>query len=230
MQTQSTIAENLKRVEERIQKACERAGRSRDDVQLVAVVKKRPLDQVRQLHELGPNHFAENRPQELRKRIPEVPGDITWHFVGHLQTNKAKYLPGLVQWVHSVDRVDAAKALQKAWDKHPGLPAVKVCLQFNLSGEEQKHGAGEEQALELLTAALELPRLDIQGLMCMAPYTGGPEQTRSVFRRLRELRDHLSHRAGLSLPQLSMGMTNDFEQAILEGSTMVRIGTALFEE
>lgn len=220
---------NLQQVEESIIAACEEAGRSRDEVTLICVVKKRPLEEVWALYNLCDQPvFAENRPQEARDRIPEFPDDIQWHFVGSLQKNKVKYLPGLVHWVHSVHSPGIATALDAAWEKRPELELLNVLLQFNISGEEQKKGAGVEEALELLCHVDELPNLKVQGLMCMAPYTEDPEESRPVFAALRELRDRLEQESGLSLPHLSMGMTNDFKQAILEGATLVRVGTGLF--
>ena len=219
----------LQSIESRIAAACARVGRARDEVLLVAVTKTRPLEEVRALHAMGPADFAENRPQDARDRIPQLPADIRWHFIGHLQTNKAKYLAGLFQWVHSVDRIDAAVALQRAWEKRAELPPLDALLQFNISGEEQKHGAGRDEALEFLRAASKLDRLRVQGLMCMAPYGEAAELSRPVFRGLRLLRDELREKTGLPLPHLSMGMTGDFEVAIEEGATIVRIGTALFE-
>lgn len=225
-----TIAENLESVERRLRAACDRAGRARADVLLVAVTKQRPLPQVEALHRLGPADFGENRVQEARERIPVLPHGITWHFIGHLQSNKAKYLPGLIQVVHSVDSIELARALSKAWEKHPEIPPLRVLLQFNIAGEEQKHGARGDAALELLGGVLALPRLRVEGLMTMAPFSDDPESARPVFRALRELRDALQSRSGHALSALSMGMTGDFEVAVEEGATHVRIGSALFDD
>lgn len=223
-----TIQENLRSVREKAAKAAARAGRSPESVKLISVVKKRPLEQVRELHSLGERFFAENRIQEARDRIPQLPGGIEWHFIGHLQTNKAKYLPGLAQWVHSVDRFSVAEALEKAYASRSGDP-VNVLLQLNVSGEEQKYGADPSDAKALLAACLQLPSLKVRGVMCMAPHSEDPEPARPVFRELRALRDELAENAGVELPELSMGMTNDFEVAIEEGSTMIRVGSGLFE-
>jgi pyridoxal phosphate enzyme (YggS family) len=224
----SRLAANLHAVEQRIAAACQRAGRRRDEVLLVAVTKTRPLPELHALRALGPADFAENRVQDARDRIPAFPPGINWHFIGHLQTNKAKYLPGLISVVHSVDRLEIAEALQRAWEKHPALPPLRVLLQFNIAEEEQKHGASEAAAADLVRAAVAFDRLHVEGLMAMAPYSDKPETSRPVFRKLRELREGLQQRCGVPLPALSMGMTGDFEVAIEEGSTMVRIGTALF--
>lgn len=223
-----SIEKNLKRIEGEITEACQKAGRAREEIKLLCVVKKRPLERLWELHSLGPADFAENRIQEARERIPQLPATINWHFIGHLQTNKAKYLPGLVAWVHSVDRIDAARALEKAWSKHLDLPPLNVLLQFNISGEEQKYGAAEEEAFQFLRETNALRRLKIQGLMCMAPYREDEEEARPVFRELRTLRDKLQKESGIPLPHLSMGMTADFKVAISEGATIVRIGSGLF--
>ncbi len=223
------IRENLERIEERIKAACDRAGRSRDEVQLVCVTKTRPLEDLRTLYTIGQRHFAENRVQDARERIPSVDGEIDWHFIGHLQTNKAKYLPGLVHWVHSVDKPEVAEALQKVWAKHLNLAPLKIFLQFNISGEEQKHGAGGDEAIAFLERARVCDRLSIQGLMCMAPYSEDSEVARPVFRGLKNLRDRLASESGMDLPHLSMGMSGDFEVAIEEGATMIRVGSAIFE-
>ncbi len=220
----------LEKIEQRVQAACEKAGRSRSEIELIAVTKKRPLEAVNELYTLGQRHMAENRVQDARKRLPELPRDICWHFIGHVQTNKTKYLPGLFDWVHSVDRLDLAEALQKTWEKKEVEKPLNILLQFNISGEDQKYGAETSEALDFLKATLEMQKLSVQGLMCMAPYSDDPETSRPVFKSLRRLRDELTEKTGHALPHLSMGMTNDFAVAIEEGATMVRIGTALFEE
>lgn len=228
--TPSPLALRLASIEHRLRAACVRAGRLREDVLLVAVVKQRPLEAVRELHALGERHFGENRVQEIRERVPELAfPDAHVHFIGHLQTNKAKYLPGLVQWVHSVDSLEVAEALNRAWEKHPCLPMLNVLVQVNIAGEEQKSGVEPAEAEALVRATAALPRLALRGLMTMAPYGEETEASRPVFRGLRTLRDRLATETGIALPDLSMGMTGDFEVAVEEGSTLVRVGTALFE-
>lgn len=219
----------LAAVEERVARACGRAGRARSEVTLLAVVKKRPVPVVRGLVELGVGEMAENRVQEARTRIPQVGGNVQWHLIGSLQTNKAKYIPGLFSTVHSVDRAEVAEALAQAMEKRAPGRTLDVYLQFNIAGEEQKHGATEEEARTLLEVAGSLGPLRVRGLMCMAPYSDNPEEARPVFRELRELRDRLAAASGLALG-LSMGMSGDFEVAIEEGSTIVRVGSALFED
>lgn len=219
----------LEQVEQRIVEACRRAGRPRASVALVAVVKLRPPGELHALYDLGVRVMAENRVQELRERGELMPRDVQWHLIGSLQTNKAKYLPGLAAWVHSLDRVDLADALEKAWEKHPKAPPLRALIQVNIAGEEQKHGCAPGDARALLEHCRGLRRVSVEGLMCMAPFSDDPEASRPVFKALRALRDELQEQTGIPLPQLSMGMSGDFEVAIEEGATLVRVGSALFE-
>lgn len=221
------IAKNLAEVHARIDAACRRAGRERSEVQLVAVTKQRPLGDVLEILRLGERNFGENRVQEVQDIVPLVPGAPTWHFIGRLQSNKAKYLPGLVTWVHSVDSVGLAEALSKSYSA--SAKTAKILLQVNISGEAAKAGSTAEGARALLESVRGLPGLEIMGLMTMAPYSKDPELSRPVFRGLRELRDALAKEGGLALRELSMGMSGDFEVAIEEGATLVRVGSALFE-
>jgi hypothetical protein len=194
------------------------------------VTKQRPLEALQALFELGYRDFGENRVQELRERAGELPEEIRWHLIGPLQTNKAKFLPGVVSWVHSIDRPEAAQALQRALEKAGIDERLSVLLQLNLSGEEQKHGQGERDAGAFLDAVVgECPLLRVEGLMTMAAYGEDAEVARPVFCRLREVRDELLGGRTIPLPELSMGMSGDFEVAIEEGATLVRVGSALFD-
>lgn len=222
------IRRNLALVHARIAAACARAGRDPRGVTLLCVVKQRPIADAHALVALGEHHLAENRVQEARERIPAFPPGPEWHFIGRLQTNKAKFLPPLFSWIHSIDRVDAAEAVSRAYAS-AGAKA-RVFLQANVSGEEAKAGAGAEEAAALVRAAAALPALRIEGLMTMAPYAEDPELARPVFRALRELRDRLERETDVPLPGLSMGMSGDFEAAIEEGATIVRVGSALFAD
>lgn len=221
------IAKNLAEVHARIVAACRRAGRERSEVQLVAVTKQRSLGEVLELLRLGEMHFGENRAQEVRDVVPLVPAGPIWHFIGRLQSNKAKYLPGLVTWVHSVDSFGLAEALSKAYSSSG--KSAKILLQVNISGEAAKAGSDAAGARALLESVRALPGLEVVGLMTMAPYADDPELARPVFRGLRELRDTLAGESGVGLRELSMGMSGDFEVAIEEGATLVRVGSALFE-
>jgi pyridoxal phosphate enzyme (YggS family) len=223
----NSICANFQAVERRLLDACRRSGRSRDDVTLVAVSKFRPSEQTLELYRLGQRHFGESRVQEARQKIPALPGDIEWHLIGRLQTNKAKYLPGLVGWLHALDRVDLVEPLDAAFARHGGR--LRCLVQVNIAGEEQKAGVAPGEAAALVRLAASRPTLDVVGLMTMAPLVEDPEAARPVFRALRELAGRLRLDTGLPLPHLSMGMTNDFEIAVEEGATLVRVGTALYE-
>ncbi len=224
----STVQENYKRVEARVAAACARAGRRRDEVTLVAVSKTKPEEAVRELTEIGVKDFGENKVQDLCQKMEDITGDIHWHFIGNLQTNKVKYLVGSpVCLIHSVDSFKLAQAIQKEAEKKNAR--VPVLLEINIGGEETKSGAAPEQAEELLRQVAGLDRLQVRGLMTVAP-PGREEENRPYFHRMRCLADEL---ASLSLPgvemkELSMGMTDDFETAISEGATIVRVGTAIF--
>lgn len=222
------IQENYREIERRVAAACERAGRSRDEVTLVAVSKTKPEERIRELMEIGVRDFGENKVQDLCRKMEDIPGDNRWHFIGGLQRNKVKYLVGSpVALIHSVDSVKLAEAIQREAEKKS--VTVPVLLEINIAGEESKGGVRPEEAKELLCQAAALDRLRIRGLMTIAP-PGVEEANRNYFRQMRALRDEL---AALSLPgvemkELSMGMTDDFETAIAEGATIVRVGTAIF--
>ena len=208
--------------------ACERAGRPPDAVRLVAVVKTVEPEVVRALQAVGVMDVGENRVQEARRKHEALGGTLglRWHMIGHLQTNKVRHALRLFEMFHSVDSVRLAEALdQRA--AHEGK-AVPVLLQCNTSGEESKSGVGPAQLRKLLDAVLPLEHVRVKGLMTMAPFVDDPETVRPCFAALRELADKARAATGLPMPHLSMGMTQDFEVAIEEGATLVRIGSALF--
>lgn len=220
------LAANLEQVRRRIAAACERAGRDPASVTLLAVSKGQPPEVVRAAADLGLTLFGENKVQEARAKIPLCPDRLRWHLVGHLQTNKAR---DAVQWfemIQSVDSLRLAEELQKQAEK--AARTVPVLLEVNVAGEASKFGYRPEQLLAELPALNAFPRLEIRGLMTLAPWTPEPEKVRPVFRRLRELKTECEQRLGAPLEHLSMGMSGDFEVAIEEGATLVRIGTALF--
>jgi pyridoxal phosphate enzyme (YggS family) len=220
-----TIRERLLRVHERIQAAAGRAGRDPSSVRLVAVSKTVPVEIIRQAFEAGVATLGENRVQEAAEKIPALPTVAVWHLVGHLQSNKAKQAVALFELIHSVDSIKLVQAL----DRH-GRDAgrrVRCLVEVNLGGEESKSGTREADARDLLAAAQGLPNLQVEGLMAIPPFLPSPEEVRPYFRRLRALRDRLEGE-GYRLPELSMGMSHDFEVAIEEGATLVRIGTAIF--
>ena len=222
----STIAENLAAVHARIETAAARAGRSAADVQLIAVSKTIPPETMREVVAEGVTTFGESRVQEAKAKIPQLPGSLQWHLIGHLQTNKAREAVELFQMIHSVDSVRLARELDKCAEQ--SSLTVPVLLECNVSGESTKFGFKPDEAMAALTELNALRRLEIRGLMTMAPFFEDPQDARPTFRALRDLRDQLQQRHGIPLPALSMGMTNDFEAAIEEGATMVRVGTAIF--
>jgi PLP dependent protein len=220
-----SIRDRLACVKERIFTSASRVGRDPASVRLVAVSKMMPADVVRQALDAGVTTLGENRVQEANAKIALFSGLAAWHLVGHLQTNKAKLAAQLFEMIHSLDSVKLAEEL----DKHGRqLNTVVRCLvEVNLGGEESKSGTTEEEVRHLLERAKHLPNLRIEGLMTIPPYFAEAEGVRPYFRRLRSVRDKLEGE-GWRLPELSMGMTHDFEVAIEEGATLVRIGTAIF--
>jgi pyridoxal phosphate enzyme (YggS family) len=218
------LAANLRDVERRIAAACARAGRGRDEVTLLAVTKAAPAETAALLPGLGVADLGEGRPQELWRKAALLPAGVRWHLVGHLQRNKIERTVPLVHAIHSVDTERLLRALDEAG------PA-SVYLEFNCSGEASKQGFAPEQAAALPALLNELRRVRVVGLMTMAPHEEDPARCRPVFARLRQLRDALRQQAGARHPLggLSMGMSNDFETAIEEGATVVRLGSVLFE-
>jgi PLP dependent protein len=220
------IADHLAAVRARIQAAAVRARRNADDVQLIAVSKTILPEIMREAVAEGVTVFGESRIQEAKAKLPELPGKLQWHFIGHLQTNKARDAVELFHTIQSVDSVRLARELDKCAAQ--ASRTVPVLLECNVSGESTKFGFKPDEVMTALAELNALPRLEIRGLMTMAPFFEDPREARPTFRALRELRDRLQQQHGIPLPALSMGMTNDFEVAIEEGATMVRIGTAIF--
>jgi len=221
----SGIRERLAEVRRRIDAAAGRSGRTAEAVTLVAVSKTMSVEAIREAVAAGVTVLGENRVQEARDKIAALAGVAEWHLVGHLQTNKAKLAVGLFQRIHSLDSVRLAEELERH-ARETGR-RVRCLIQVNVGGEEQKSGAPESGVRPLLEAANRLPHILVEGLMAIPPFLSDPEAIRPYFRRLRLLRDELA-REGFSLPDLSMGMTQDFEVAIEEGATLVRVGTAVF--
>ncbi len=224
------IAENVKVVKERIERACERSGRSPDEITLIAVSKTHPPEAIREAVEAGIEHIGENRVQEAVSKY-EVLSDlpVTWHMIGHLQRNKVKHALRIFDVIHSVDRDALVEELEKRASKVGKV--IPVLIEVNVAEEETKHGVFVEDAPDLVKKVLSCKHLNPIGLMTVAPYVEDPEEVRWVFKTLRELRDRINRELGEEvLKELSMGMSNDFEVAIEEGATMVRIGTAIFGE
>ncbi len=222
------VAANIERVREKIAAAAQCAGRNPDEITLVAVTKTIEPERVEQALAAGLSVFGESRVQEAKAKIPQVSGRARWQLVGHLQTNKARDAAALFELIHSVDSVKLASELDK-WAERAGK-TQPILLEVNVSGEASKFGLKPDTLPAALEQINTLTRLEVHGLMTIAPFAEEPEKARPHFRRLRQLRDALELKHGLVLPHLSMGMTNDFEVAIEEGATMVRIGTAIFGE
>ncbi len=222
------IAANLERVRDNISRACKRAGRSEDEVCLIAVTKTVGNEEVAELARLGVRDFGENRVQVgLTKTDFFCNENYNWHFIGHLQRNKASEALEGFRCVHSLESLKLAKVLSTEAQKQ-GIGKVKVFLEVNISGEESKYGLTADNARAFLESVLAYDNLEVCGLMTMAPFYDEPEDTRPVFAGLRELRDRLGAECGVALDCLSMGMSNDYEVAVEEGATHVRVGTALY--
>jgi pyridoxal phosphate enzyme (YggS family) len=222
-----TLQERIAEVEERVARACAASGRDVNDVKVIAVTKYVSLNMVSSVLEAGLEHVAESRWQDAEHKWNALGDKGTWHFIGHLQTNKVKDVVGKFQYIHSLDRLSLARELQKKAESNE--QTINVFLQVNISGEDTKFGLSPADVPGFLREIADFDRVKVIGLMTMAPYEMEPEQTRPVFRGLRELRDELNHQ-GLTpepITELSMGMSNDFEVAIEEGATWVRLGTVL---
>jgi PLP dependent protein len=223
----SAIRENLQRVMERIEKAARRAGRDPAEIKLVAVSKTVEAARVKEAIEAGVSILGENYVQEAQRKIEEIGRSVAWHFIGHLQSNKAKYAVRLFDVIHSVDGLPLAQELNRRAEQ--AGQKTKVMVEVNLSGEETKFGTDEEKVLNIARGILSLEHLSLEGLMTMPPYFDSPEMSRPYYIQLRGLKERME-REGISLKELSMGMSNDFEIAIEEGATYVRVGTAIFGE
>jgi pyridoxal phosphate enzyme (YggS family) len=224
----TNIASNLQNVRQRVDEAITSAGRNPEDVLVLAISKTMPVELVHEAAAAGQLHFGENRVQEARDKVPQAPEGLSWHLVGHLQGNKAKYCPGIFQWIHSIDSVQLAREIARRYRESGKV--CKTLVQVSVSGEEVKFGCDPGETAEILSVLLQEEGVEPMGLMTMPPWDPDPEVARPFFKALREHRDDLVNRgfpAG-SLTELSMGMTGDFEVAIEEGATIVRIGTAIF--
>lgn len=224
--SKKVIQENIRIVRDRIDGACRRAGRDPSSVTLIAVSKTFGAGRIAEAREWGLSHFGENYIQELREKH-DILGDsgIRWHFVGHLQTNKIRHIAGWIHMVHSVDSLRLAEALSAAGSR--GGRTIPLLVEVNTSGEGTKFGCRPDETLALSRDVARLPGVELGGLMTIGPMPVEPEDARPAFRALRQLRDRLAE-DGLDAPLLSMGMTNDFEVAIEEGATHLRVGTAIF--
>jgi PLP dependent protein len=220
------FAENLAAIQQRMADACARAGREPESVTLVAVSKNRTPNEVREAAECGVTLFGENRVQEGKAKVSMCPGHLRWHMIGHLQSNKARDAVHFFQMIESVDSLALAQEINKCADK--SAKTMPILLEVNMAGESSKFGYPPEQLLVELEQINALPKIEIHGLMTVAPWAEDPEKVRPVFRQMRELKEQCEKVLGAPLPHLSMGMSGDFEVAIEEGATIIRIGTALF--
>lgn len=224
------VKENLVMVEDRIKAACDRAGRSYGSVTLVAVSKTKPVRLVEQAYEYGIRQFGENKAQEMKEKYDMLPKNIEWHFIGHLQTNKIKYVLGRAALIHSVDSLHLAEAIEAECVKRK-LEA-DVLVEVNVAQEETKSGISTEEAEGLVRDIARLPHVHVKGLMTIAPFVENAGNNRMIFRTLKELSVDIAGKNidNVSMNILSMGMTNDYEVAIEEGATHIRVGTAIFGE
>jgi pyridoxal phosphate enzyme (YggS family) len=221
----SEIRENFLRVMERIEKAARRVGRDPREIKLVAVSKTVESARIRDAIEAGVSILGENYVQEAQKKIGEIGRSVAWHFIGHLQSNKAKYAVRLFDMIHSLDSLLLSEELNRRAEQADRF--VKVMIEVNLSRETTKFGADEDRVMNFAKGILNLRRLSLEGLMTMPPYFDSPEMSQPYYVELRELREKMV-REGIPMKELSMGMSNDFEIAIEEGATYVRVGTAIF--
>lgn len=224
------IKNNIKEVQRNIASACQRSERSRDAVTLIAVSKTKPVEMLQEAYDAGMRDFGENKVQELIDKIPQLPGDIRWHMIGHLQRNKVKYIVDKVWLIHSVDSLRlaeeiSAQALKKQVE-------VNILVEVNIAQEESKFGASAREAIALVEDISKLPGIHIKGLMTIAPYVEDSELNREYFQKLRQLSVDISSKNidNISMNILSMGMTGDYVVAVEEGSTHVRVGTGIFGE
>ena len=224
------VQNNLEIVEQKIQAACQRAGRDRSEVTLIAVSKTKPVSMIREAMDCGIHVFGENKVQELCDKYEELPKDLQWHMIGHLQRNKVKYLIGKTALIHSVDSLRLAQAVQEEAAKKGAV--MDILLEVNAAEEESKFGLAVEEVLPLVRQIAPFPNLRVKGLMTVAPFVQDPEENRKYFRTLKQLAVDINDKNidNVHVNILSMGMTNDYEVAIEEGATMVRIGTGIFGE
>lgn len=224
------IRENLVSVQKNIEKSCERAGRNAEDVRLIAVSKTKPVEALKEAYEAGCRDFGENKVQELTEKYEELPKDIRWHMIGHLQRNKVKYLVGRVYMIHSVDSVKLAEEISReAVKKNVTVP---ILVEVNVAGEESKFGTSVREAEMLVREIAALPGISVRGLMTIAPYVEKAEDNRQYFVNLRQLSVDIKKKNidNVCMDVLSMGMTGDYTVAVEEGATYVRVGTGIFGE
>ena len=222
------LKENLENVEQKIQAACERSGRDRSEVTLIAVSKTKPAEMVQEAYDLGIRLFGENKVQEIMDKSEVLPADIHWHMIGHMQRNKVKYIIDKVDLIHSVDSVRLAETIDKEAEKHGVI--ANILIEVNVAKEESKFGLMPEEVPEFVEKIAGFPHIRVKGLMTIAPFVENPEENRPIFAHLRKLSVDIAKKNidNITMSILSMGMTNDYQVAIEEGATMVRVGTGIF--
>ncbi len=224
------VKENLAIVEEKVRQACQRSGRREEDVTLIAVSKTKPVELIEEAIAYGKREFGENKAQELKEKYEILPKDLSWHFIGHLQTNKIKYILGRTCLIHSVDSLHLAEAIEKECVKRD--LETDILIEVNVAQEASKFGLKVEDTMELVQNISKLSHLHIKGLMTIAPYVENSEENRHIFRQLKQLSVDIMDKNidNVDMSVLSMGMTGDYEVAIEEGATHVRVGTGIFGE
>lgn len=224
------LRKNLMAVEKKVCEACKRANREREEVTLIAVSKTKPVSMLEEAYNEGIRCFGENKVQELTSKYECLPEDVRWHMIGHLQRNKVKYIVDKVELIHSVDSIRLAEAIEQEAAKKNIV--VNILIEVNIAEEESKFGLKPDEVLSVVEQIAAFPHVCIKGLMTIAPYVENPEENRSVFARLRKLSVDIAEKNidNVSVGILSMGMTNDYEVAIEEGATMIRVGTGIFGE
>lgn len=222
------IRDQLHDVEKKIQAACERAGRKREEVTLIAVSKTKPVEALQEAYDLGVRVFGENKVQELTEKYDALPRDIRWHMIGHLQTNKVKYIVEKAELIHSVDSIRLAQAIEKEAAKRERT--VDILVEVNVAEEESKFGVRVDEVIPFIEKLALFSHIHVCGLMTIAPFVENPEENRPIFKNLHKLSVDIAHKNidNVNVNILSMGMTNDYEVAIEEGATMVRVGTGIF--
>lgn len=224
------ISENLQEVERRICEACKRSGRDRSEVQLIAVSKTKPISMVEEALACGVLEFGENKPQELKEKYEALPKNLHWHMIGHLQRNKVKYVVGRADMIHSVESLRLAEAIEQEAEKK-GI-VMPILVEVNVAGEDSKFGVSVEECPDFVNRISKFSHLSVQGLMTIAPFVKNAEDNRKYFVKLRKLLVDIRNKNidNVNMCNLSMGMTGDYEVAIEEGATMVRVGTGIFGE
>lgn len=224
------IAEQLQEVRQEIQNACRRSNRNPEEVTLIAVSKTKPVSMIEEAIAAGQTVFGENKVQELCSKYEVLPQNLHWHLIGHLQRNKVKYIADKAELIHSVDSLRLAETINQEGEKHGRI--VPILIEVNVAGEESKFGVSVEDTVSLITEISQLPYVRIQGLMTIAPYVENPEENRHIFRKLKQLSVDIKEKNinNVYMDILSMGMTNDYQVAVEEGATMVRVGTGIFGE